>query len=159
MNDSSNSIEANGKRLKKTCSLLAAGYAQKIREEKVAFKRMSNKTIGLCCFCEQKKSMTKSQWQAHLLAHTKEKPFYCCNCQCTFAERTSHPTCSLKSIRNIYELNGCLGDQHLDVFMCDVCDYARVSKRKMILHVRSDHNGQGDEEELLKKFKFVTNVY
>lgn len=61
-------------------SVLATDFAQRIRDGTVEFKRNSNRTIGLCFFCDQQKSLTKFQWQFHLLTHTMEHFYFCHQC-------------------------------------------------------------------------------
>lgn len=53
--------------------------AKKLRSNALDFVPDNGKLMGICCFCEELKSMSRRRWAIHLLAHSGEKVINCTN--------------------------------------------------------------------------------
>lgn len=135
---------------------LSSPYVKRIRDGTSDFQRKLNRTIGLCYFCDERKSFTKLQWQKHLLIHTKENFYFCKQCGRTFTNRYNHTPCSPALMTNIYEKYDCVGENSLAAFVCNICDHVRVSESRMVYHLQTSHNSKKGQN--YKKCNFVTNV-
>ncbi|KAG4071316.1 hypothetical protein HA402_004020 [Bradysia odoriphaga] len=121
-------------------------------------QRNWKRTIGLCVLCDQRHSFSRLQWQLHLLSHTKENFYFCKQCGRTFSKRHQHNTCQSTLTTDIYEQYNCVGDDYLAAFVCNICDYVRVSERRMSKHLTIKHNVKGNCKQFYAKSHLVMSA-
>lgn len=148
-----------------TCSPAPVRKREMVTDNSDTSKRVGRKKLqlklkravtGQCLVCDERKAYSRMQWQRHLLTHTKENFYLCRQCGKTFPKRHQHGTCSPALLTDIFEQYNCVGEDCLEAFVCDFCDYFRVSERRMIKHLAEKHN-----EKFMRSYKkcnVVTNV-
>ncbi|XP_037050180.1 uncharacterized protein LOC119084344 [Bradysia coprophila] len=121
-------------------------------------QRNWKRRTGLCILCDQRNSFSRLQWQLHLLTHTKENFYFCKQCGRTFSKRHQHNTCQSTLTTDIYEQYNCVGEDYLAAFVCNICDYVRVSERRMSKHLSIKHNVKGNCKQFYAKCNLVISA-
>lgn len=102
------------------------------------------KITAFCFFCEKSETMSEMDWRNHLLAHTGELEFYCCECRTQWAEKVQHGTCSIESMVSVFDSAlATAGQSHTSrsmmLFICKWCNYVQMHKAHLIRHLEREH--------------------
>lgn len=118
----------------------------RIKQQKIdefRFDKSLKKITGICYFCEEEKTFSKSVWESHLLTHTGEKLYFCGECKTEGAKKGMHKKCD-SLYKNIYEedennandssnngpitLSKSKNDYPLRCHICKLCNYTQIKE-------------------------------
>lgn len=105
------------------------------------FIQDKDKIHGTCCFCETGKSMARSHWGRHLLAHTGEFLYHCSVCDAGFMKKGAHGKCPGKPVY-ICQMKGPLVG-----FICRDCNYLQIRREQLVKHLKNEHGYIQPEED------------
>lgn len=116
---------------------LSPGKAIDLRTQSAQFEKAGKKIKGPCFFCEENKSMGKTDWERHLLTHTGESLFNCTVCRTGMKSAREHDKkCDGQAVR-IYHENA--SDGSVFGFMCYDCNYLQIGRERMVKHLIKEH--------------------
>ncbi|XP_031638489.1 zinc finger protein 37-like [Contarinia nasturtii] len=130
--------------------------ANSIRAQSQRFDSFRSKISGICFFCEEIKTLTKSSWINHILTHTGESLFHCTSCKAVLKDRSDfHSNCNQRNLITIFELNDS-PEGALTAFMCKECNYLQINQNQLTEHLRNQHGFS--KKESIKYFERITLI-
>ncbi|XP_031633907.1 zinc finger protein 11-like [Contarinia nasturtii] len=116
-------------------------------------KYSPGKIYATCYFCEQNLEASLRQWKRHILQHTGENQFSCSRCH---AELSSDKSVHCEAASSVVVL---LDGEHLQAFMCRICNYTKTNFRTITRHIYNDHKKSWDEaNEFMEKLTLLPDL-
>lgn len=118
--------------------------AELLRSQEASFTIGAVVIEGICYFCDEAKTMTKSDWEEHYLQSTGESNFACSNCDAKPKRKNDHDQNCLGTVSRIFKINS--KDASLMGFMCKDCNYLKIHLSAIKKHLKDEHGYESSEE-------------